>query len=193
MTTANLDSFLEPLYNETINKLKEGKRPQIKLNPEHLIALNETYLSELKNASNDISKAQVQIKKILCLLDNMSQSNFIFKDALLGSLTFAWSDPQMYIYTLSAAQKHICEDCLKTGTMIPFEFFESLKTLLKHSNPEVKEWTLRTITSLGPLSLRLKNDVINARPHFFQKLNAHQKACDQLIEFLINEWSRIRL
>lgn len=186
----------ENLYNDTLTKLKAGKRPQIKLDSKLIEELNSFFISALKSLNSDLKNlntTQTTIQKILCVLDNTSNTSYLFKDALLETLKIKWSDQQMYVFALSASQKHVCEDCLKTGNMIAFEFFEILKELLQHSNPEVKEWTLRTITTLGPLSLRLKTEVQKARPSFFQKLNAHQKACDQLIEFLELEWSRMRI
>ena len=99
----------------------------------------------------------------------------------------------LVIYLLAASQKHVIGEALRTGDMIQEEYFQTLRELLKNKNPEVMEWTLRTIESLGPLSTRLKKEVLEAKPGFLKFFNQHQKASSQIIELLENQWKRMRL
>ena len=99
----------------------------------------------------------------------------------------------LLIYALAASQKHVIGESLKTGTMISAEYFEKLKELLKSKNPEVVEWTLRTIESMGPLSLRLVSDVRSVKFGIFKFLNQHQKSSSQLISLMEKQWEKMRL
>jgi hypothetical protein len=177
------------IYQETIEKLKNGQRPQIKLTPE---LLSEMKLEWEKSLASGIDKATQNetIKKILCILDNSQNSTSELNDLFFQTLKQI-KDHELIIYCLAASQKHVIADGLKTGKVMSYEFFEILKTLLQDKNPEVKEWTLRTIESLGPLSLRLKQEVLKAKPGFMKIFNQHQKASAQLIDYLENEWKRM--
>jgi hypothetical protein len=177
------------IYQETIEKLKLGQRPQVKLTPE-LVA--ELQLEWSKAFVNGVAKSAQNetIKKILCILDNTQNTTSELNELFIQTLKEI-KDSELTIYCLAASQKHVIADGLKTGKMITFEFFEILKNLLHNQDPEVKEWTLRTIESMGPLGLRLKQDVLKAKPGFLQKFNKHQKASAQLIEYLESEWNRM--
>jgi hypothetical protein len=75
-----------------------------------------------------------------------------------------------------------------TGNMMPSEFFDILKNLLKTKSPELLEWTLRTIESMGPLNFRLKTEIINSRPGMKKIFNSHLRACDEIINLLESQW-----
>ena len=55
----------------------------------------------------------------------------------------------------------------------------------------MKEWSLSTIETMGPLSLRFKKEVLAAKPGLLKLLNQHQNASSQLIEYLEKEWKRM--
>jgi len=101
-----------------------------------------------------------------------------FNDLFFKSLDRI-KNKEIIIYLLGASQKHIVGHALKTGTMIPLEYFEKLKSLLKNEHPEVIEWTLRTIESMGPLSMRLKQEVLASKPHFLNYLINIKKPADK--------------
>ncbi len=181
----------QELYRETILKLRQGIRPQIKITPELLGDLKTEWETILKQGINGDQESET-LKKILCILDNSQNTTAEFNELFIKTLKEI-KDHELIVYTLSASQKHVIAESLKTGTMISFEYFEVLKSLIKEKNPEVKEWTLRTIESLGPMSLRLKNEVLAAKPGFLKLFNNHQKASAQIIEYLENEWKRMKL
>ena len=66
---------------------------------------------------------------------------------------------------------------------------KAIPPLLKHQDPEVVEWTLRTIESLGHQSIMLKEDVLKARPGITALFNKHKKNSQDLVDFLIKRWS----
>lgn len=177
------------IYQETIEKLKQGQRPQVKLTPELLAELKTEWQKALSDKSAKFTQNET-IKKILCILDNSQNTTSELNDLFFATLKEI-KDSELLVYCLAASQKHVIADSLKTGKMISIEFFEILKIMLTDTNPEIKEWTLRTIETMGPLGMRLKAEVLKAKPGFMQMFNKHQKASAQLIEYLENEWNRM--
>lgn len=174
------------IYQEIIEKLKNDQRPKIVLTAELLAEL----ASEWENALN-INNHE-SIKKILCILDNTQTTTSELNELFFRTLKEI-KDHELLVYSLSASQKHVIADSFKTGKMISSEYFDILKNLLLDKNPEVKEWALRTIENLGPLSMRFQKEVLAAKPGLIKLFNQHQKASAQIIEFLEQEWKRMKL
>lgn len=158
----------------------------IKLTPELIAELKSEWQKAINNSQID----QAALTKIFCILDNTQNYTSELNDLFFQTLSKI-RDHELLIYALAASQKHVVNESLRTGAMIPTAYFERLKELLKNKNPEVLEWTLRTIESMGPLSMRLKNEVREAKPNFLKFLNAHQKSAGQIIELLENQWKRM--
>lgn len=177
------------IYQDTIEKLKNGQRPQIKLTPELLAELKLEWEKALAMSTDKVMQNET-LKKILCILDNSQTTTSELNELFIKTLKEI-KDHELIVYALAASQKHVIADGLKTGTMISLEYFEVLKNLLLSKNPEVKEWTLRTIETMGPLSLRLKKEVLNAKPGLLKIFNKHQKASAQLVNYLESEWKRM--
>lgn len=176
-----MKTLIEQTYETCIEKLKMGARPHIRLTDELALAINEAW--PLKDDSE-------VLKQILCILDNSMNTTSAFDEKLLHSLGET-KKPETLIFLLSAIQKQTIAHSQKTGNMISFEFFNRFKTLLLSDHPELKEWTLRTIESLGPLSLRLKKEILEAKPNLIQRLNAHHKNSAQIIEYMEKDWKRL--
>lgn len=182
MTSITDQSELQRLYNETLTKLKNGERPLYNLD-EEAVKFCVQYWSDLniKNAS------QKDYLPLLCILDHAKKGSLNFVEPITWVLKNR-EEPDLLVYTLSAAHKVILEECERLGERIPFGFIESLKGVLLHKNPEVLEWTLRTIEALGHQSIILKEDVIRARPGMLSFLNEHKKNSRDLIDYLIRRW-----
>lgn len=185
----NMNENYQRIYQDTIEKLKNGQRPQVKLTPELLAELKLEWEKALATGTDKVLQNET-IKKILCILDNSQTTTSDLNELFIKTLKEI-KDHELIVYTLSASQKHVIADGLKNGKMISMEYFDILKNLLLSKNPEVKEWTLRTIETMGPLSLRLKNEVLAAKPGLLKMFNQHQKASSQLIEYLEKEWKRM--
>lgn len=173
------------LYAEIIEKLKNDQRPKITLTPELKEEIIKIWTYALKGNHDDL------LKQIFCILDNAQTTTSEFNELFFRSLKEI-KNSELIIYALAASQKHIVEHAFKTGNMISYEYFEALKKLLLDSNPEVKEWTLRTIETMGPMSLRLKQEVLKAKPTLLSLLNKHQKASAQIIDYLEREWNSVK-
>ncbi|MBC7428388.1 MAG: hypothetical protein H7336_07235 [Bacteriovorax sp.] len=174
------------IYQEIIEKLKNDQRPKIVLTTELMAELRAEWESALSATNLD------SIKKILCILDNTQTTTSELNELFFKTLKQI-KDQEILVYTLAASQKHVIADSFKTGHMISYEYFEILKNLLLDKNPEVKEWALRTIENLGPLSMRFQKEVLAAKPGLIKLFNQHQKASAQIIEYLEKEWKRMKL
>ncbi len=174
------------LYAETIEKLKNDQRPRLMLTPELREQIKTAWTEALAGKNQD------SFKHIFLLLDHTHQTTSEFNELFFRTLK-EMKNSELIIYALAASRKHVIEHSFKTGEIISYEYFEALKKLLAEKNPEVKEWTLRTIETLGPMSIRLKQEVMKAKPGLLSLLNKHQKASSQIIDYLENEWKRIKL
>lgn len=176
----------QELYTQTIEKLKRHERPLIKLDTELIMELKTQWQKAIAGPSIN----QETLTKILCILDNTQNYTSELNDLFFQSLSKI-REHEILVYILAASQKHIVSESLRTGVVIPTLYIDQLKQLLKNKNPEVLEWTLRTIESMGPLSLRLKKEVREINPSFLKSFNTHQKSATQIIELLENQWKRM--
>lgn len=177
---------IDELYTDTILKLKNNVRPHIKLTPELIQDIKNHWQNALLLSTPDVST----LKKILCILDNTQNMTAEFNELFINTLTKI-KNQELIIYTLAASQKHVISESLRSGNMISQQYFEQLKSLLQTKNPEVLEWTLRTIESMGPLSMRLKQEVRKAKPGFMKLFSQHQKSAAQIIDLLESQWKRM--
>jgi hypothetical protein len=166
---------LESLYLDTINKLKNDQRPQIKLTSELIELLKSEWLKSPH--------------MVFCILGNTQNSTSEFNELFISTFKSTQNDETL-IFLLAASEKHLVAESLRTGNMIPAEYFVILKKLLAHKSPEVLEWTLRVIESMGPLNIRLKEEVLKSKPNWKKIFNSNLKACDDIINLLEMQWKR---
>lgn len=177
------EAELQSLYHETLNKLQKGERPIIHLNQDELAFALE-YLKKLNQNKAPTS----EYLPLLCVLDHSKKGSLTFAEPL-AEIYRERNESEILIYSLSAALKVIIEECERQGERIPFSFMKSLPRLLSHKDPEVVEWTLRTIEALGHQSIILKDDVLKARPGLSALFNKHKKNTQELVDYLIKRWS----
>ena len=166
---------LPNLYQETLIKLKNGQRPQIRLTPELALELKVNWQESLLEA--------------LCVLNHTQNTSAEFNELIFTTFDKKL-DQETLIFLLGASQKHIVSHSLMLGVVIPAEFFEILKNLLQTKNPEVLEWTLRTVESMGPLNRRLQNEIRRSRPGPMKFINSHLRACNEIINLLEEQWKK---
>jgi hypothetical protein len=97
----------------------------------------------------------------------------------------------IYVLFLSAIQKQIIDHGAKTGNRIPEWIEKKLIDLLQHKNPEILEWTLRTIEMLGIQNLKYRTEINKLRPKLIKILNRHQRNAFEIIELLNRQWNRV--
>lgn len=181
----------QEIYQETIAKLKRDERPLIKLDSALIGHLKEVWNTSIENEINEEA-----LRQILCILDNTQNMSREFNEQFfvtIEKLRVHTKYDELLIYTLAASQKHVVAEALKSGVMIPGVYFDQIKKILETKNPEVLEWTLRTVESMGPLSLRFQKEIRLLRPSMLKMFNQHQKATFQIIELLEKEWARLKL
>ncbi|MFA6237488.1 MAG: hypothetical protein WC635_09200 [Bacteriovorax sp.] len=174
------------VYSQIIEKLKRNERPQIRLTPELVAELKTAWKKAIEGDLID----EEALTRIFCILDNTQNYTSELNEYFFESLKKI-RNHELLIYALAASQKHVVSESLRSGVMVPAVYFEHLKELLKNKNPEVLEWTLRTIESMGPLSMRLKNEVRDVKPAFLKLFNTHQKSAMQIIDLLEQQWKRM--
>lgn len=169
-------------FSAVIEKLKNNERPLLKYTQEQFEEINSIWTELLKDSNTD------ELIKVYCVLDNTQNYSNIFEKNIYDVFNSSLSD-QIFIYNLSASSKHIINYYHKKGERVPFTLLEELKKLLTHKNPEVLEWTLRTIEQLGSQAIFLKDDIINNKPGMLSLFDKHKKASKQIIEMLEKRWS----
>ena len=187
----------EDLYSKTIEDLKNFKRPMVQLTSGDFLELRDLWkegLEKLKDRSiNEEKKEQTLdfLEKIFCLLDHSQKPSVLF-DSLYEESFKIIKKPELVIYLLSVSRKHLIEKKFLEGNPIPKNFIKSLENLLEHYeniNPEVIEWTLRTVEQLGNQSLKLREAVLKIKPTWGSLFNQHKKTSKQIIELLEKRWA----
>lgn len=129
------------------------------------------------------------LEKVLFLIEHSAMPNQAFEEGILAVLKAEIPD-HLIIFSLNAARKHILQARFNKGHRLEFEFLEALKILLHHRNPEVVEWTLRTIEECGNQGVYFLSDLDKIKPAPWKWFNAHQRAVRELIELLERRWRR---
>jgi hypothetical protein len=173
---------LDQEFNAVIEKLRNDERPLLKYSEEQFSELNLHWSNLLEKKNYN------ELYKVFCILDNTQNYNDIFTENIYETFNRC-KDSQTIIYNLSAASKHIIAYNQKKGNRAPHDFVIKLKELLSHKDPEVLEWTLRTIEQLGSQAIFLKDDIMNSRPGILAIFDKHKKASKQIIEMLEKRWS----
>lgn len=172
----NLDS----LHDEIVTKLTQDLRPLVKLSSDDV--------KELKKLWQDASESDtVTIHKVLCILDNTWTFTSEFDQLIIKNLS-PQTHKQTIIFTLSVATKHIISFRQRNGDPVPEAFIDRLGELLGHKDPEVLEWTLRAMASLGRSGRRLKEKLIEHRPGLSAIFNVHKRNAQEIIDLILRTW-----
>lgn len=170
-------------YESIMKGLALGHRGLVRFNAEETQELEShlhTKLSE-KNFS--------ELGKILCLIEHSSLPHQGFEKDLVRALNSDLPDP-LIIFALNAARKHILQARFNKGNRLEFDFLETLKKLLHSKNPEVVEWSLRTIEECGNQGVYFLQEFDKIKPAPWKWFNAHQRAVRELITLLERRWRR---
>ncbi len=131
------------------------------------------------------------LKKILCLVKYSQQISSLFDSLFVKTLTLLqefqeWDE--LIVFTLGASWRHILERSHKTGERIDRRFMDSLKKLLNHKNPEILEWTLRTIDHMGGEALYFKDAIMEIKLGMGRFFQPNKRASFQIIQMLLKRW-----
>ncbi|MFP5385941.1 MAG: hypothetical protein ACLGHN_07665 [Bacteriovoracia bacterium] len=171
---------LESFYQKIISEINQGHRGLVRLNDDELEDLNSELVASLNSPE--------ELEKVLCVVEHSSSLYIKFEKNILTVLNADIPDP-LIIFALNCARKHIVEARFQKGMRLDFEFLETLKKLLHHSNPEVVEWTLRLIEGCGNQGIYFLKEFDKIKPPPWKWFNAHQRAVREIIALLERRWS----
>jgi hypothetical protein len=169
---------IQEIYQNLLKNLELGHRSLMRFNKDELEVLN----SELKVESHD------HLEKVLTILIHLATPQQIFEVNLLIILKTELP-PQLQIFALNASRKHIIEGRKIKGLRLEFDYLEILKSKLFHSDPEIVEWTLRTIDECGAQGVYFLREFDKIKPPPWKWFNKHQRAVREIITMLERRWS----
>jgi hypothetical protein len=174
---------IERTYQKIIDDLQQDSRALLRYSQEEVLILREAFAQELDQ------KNYSRLEKILCLMDHASHDHPEWEMLVLKALNQKLP-AQLQVFLLNCSRKHIVQARFKRGNRLPFEFLEALKNLLYSPEPEVVEWTLRTIEETGNQGVYFLQEFDKIKPGPWKWFNAHQRAVRELITLLERRWSK---
>lgn len=167
---------IHKIYQSILSEIGKGHRGLVRFSPAEVDELNRQ-LVERKD-----------LEKILCLIEHSSAPVPAFEKSLLDLLNSS-PGPQILIYALNCARKHIVDARFQRGVRLEFDFLETLRKLLHHPEPEVVEWALRLIEGCGNQAVYFLREFDRIKPPPWKWFNAHQRAVREIIALLERRWS----
>ena len=189
--TNNSDINLDDLYQHTIKQLELGLRPVKLYNQQE----GQQLFNHLKSLVDSPSPDEIEIKKILCLLEHAQCHGIDFSILLIELLKKKLSN-DCQIFIISVSIKWIVEYQQKLGFPLRQDFVNLIvEILLSSKDFELIEWILRLIESTGNQSLKFKQSIVEKRffikPKFLRRTGIHQQNCFQLILLIESRWEKI--
>lgn len=175
-------------YESIINDLKEGKRVHLNLDKDAISTLQEAWQSCLQEMTTE---ALQHLEKIICIVDHCHQFDPKWTELIIKNLQIFKEKNEyneMIVLTLGTAHTHVILSHQRLGERIPMKFIKELEGLLETQNPDVLEWTLRTVEALGRQSLFLKERVLASKPGFLKRFQSKWKNSVELIKFMEDNW-----
>lgn len=171
---------IDERYQSIMKGIEQGHR-----------GLTRFTVSETEELESALSSAEQpsDLEKILCLIEHSSMPHQGFEKDLIKILNSDIPD-RLVIFALNASRKHILQARFNKGHRLEFEFLETIKRLLHHRNPEVVEWTLRTVEECGNQGVYFLREFDKIKPAPWKWFNAHQRAVRELITLLERRWRR---
>jgi len=167
---------LEARYQVVLQELAKGARGLQRYSPEEVAQLREAL------------QTSVSLTPTLCLVTHAAYPERSFEPILLELMQKPLSSSEM-VYVLNAARKHIMQARFKEGLRLDLDFLERLRSLLRNSDPEVIEWTLRTVEECGSQGVLLSKDVAAVRPKVFSLWRAQNRTILELVTLLQRRWN----
>lgn len=170
---------LDSHYQNILSELKKGHRGLVRFNSEEI--------QELNTLICDPTISNEKLTKVLCLVEFSAALHGEFEAGLINLLENS-KDTGIIIHALNSSQKHIIEARFQKGNRLEFNFLETLKKLLYHSNPEVVEWVLRLIEACGSQGVYFLREFDKIKPSPWKLFNAHNRAILEIITLLQRRW-----
>lgn len=167
---------IDQTYQKILNEISLGHRGFIRLSSD-----------DIEFVENRLIQGP-DLEKLLCIVEHSSMPLSKFEKRILA-LMGENLPPNLLVFTLNCARKHIIEARFQKGQRLDFEFLELLKRLLYHKSPEVVEWTLRLVEGCGNQGVYFLKEFDKIKPPPWKWFNAHQRAVREIIALLERRWS----
>ena len=178
---------IDSLYESIINDLHSKEKVHFLFSPQQCSELENRWQRALNHGDDKT------VEKILCLACHCREPWDFFTPLFISS-TREFKDldknSQIIIFALGASWKHVVDRSTKTGERISPEFIETIRNLLSHPDPEVLEWTLRTVDQMGQQAMALKGDIMKIKIGWKRLFHKNKRASFQIIEMLLKRWKR---
>lgn len=171
---------IEEVYQSILSDLSQGGRGLRRYDSQELKYL-ERALGQTTN--------HIELKKVICLVEHSMNFYPPFMEPLLEILR-TQSNPEILVFALNGARKHILAYHQQQGKRLEYSFLEILQKLLYSPHPEVVEWTLRTIEEMGPQGIFFKRDFDKIKPPMWKWFNEHNRSIREIIAMLEMRWSQ---
>lgn len=170
---------LNARFEEIISTLSKGHR--------YLKPLDENQ-REFLVKQLDAKSEQEELKKTFCIIENTCDHCAEFETPLIHLLKEI-EHKELLIHALNGARRHIITRRQKEGKRLEGNFLVALEKLLEHSDPEVLEWTLRTIDECGGQGIYFKSKLQKVLPSLFSIFfNKHKKNTHEIMTMLEKRW-----
>ena len=181
-------SILEESYRLVLEDLEKEKHIQLVLSESLLDEIERRWEESLEHSR----PSRIKLRPIFCVLENAKTLVDRFDRLFWKTLRCLQMDGESLVFALGCLHRQVLDRCERKGERPPSELISCLKHLLKHSDPEVVQWSLRTVERMGTMGLLLKEEVCNACPGFLESIvNPHKKASRQIAVLLEKRWSRL--
>ncbi len=171
---------IEETYQKILKEIELGHRGLVRLSSDEIDELNTVLADSISNPG--------KLEKVLCVIEHASNFSNKFEPNLLRVLNSPIQD-NLVVFTLNCARKHIIEARFTRGLRLEFSFLDALNKYLHHKNPEVVEWTLRTIEACGNQGVYFLKEFDKIKPPPWKWFNSHQRAVREIITLLERRWS----
>lgn len=186
--------MIDEIYQNVISRLSDSSRARVELTEQNLEKIIEEYEDKIKS-SIDIENKKLLLKKYFFILSHANLTSQKTHQSLLNAFEFIKEkklDTDYFIFLLSAIRRQFIDHQSRTGDKIPMDLIAHLKSLLTNKNPEILEWTLRTIENLGPQSLFFEKEILKLKPSLTKILNVHQRNSFMLVDLIKDNWKRFK-
>lgn len=186
---------LDALHAAVVRDARAGRRARRPLSGEEARGLGEAWGRALDRGDTGTAE------KALCVLgaaqDPLDGLEGLFvrtlESAAGGEGGADRARARLAVLALGASWRHVIDRSHRTGERIGHGFLEALRGLLAHPDPEVLEWTLRTVDQADAQALPLKDAVAGIRIGFWGRLlDRRLRACSRIVAMLRRRWGARR-
>ena len=174
---------MDQVYQNIQSQLLQGGRAMVRFSGSELEEITQAIPEILSR------KDQKDIKELLCIMEHSAMDYPKWESYILQMFKENLTSENL-IYLLNCARKHIIQARFKRGNRLEFEFLQVLEQLLTNKDPEIVEWTLRTIEECGNQGIYFLKYLDKIKPAPWKWFNPHQRAVREIIALLESRWSQ---